>query len=181
MSITPAVYRVFDADGALLYIGSSRNPLFRLAEHGRDSRVGWFPLAARVDIVHYDTIDAALLAEAAAIAAEVPRFNCEHNPRRDRSREARRPERPSHRVVLGGRIRAARVRAGLDRHELAAACAVTPGAISHWENGRSVPSLARQWALATALAEPPPTCSAFPTSPAGRRHERPRRPDEAVP
>ncbi|WP_308646818.1 helix-turn-helix domain-containing protein [Nocardia cyriacigeorgica] len=58
------------------------------------------------------------------------------------------------RAKVGERIRAARVRRGMDRKELAAAVDVELRQIGRWETGEQAPSLARSVQLAHALQVP---------------------------
>lgn len=70
------VYRVFDADGALLYIGSTKRDLgARLPEHAGKP---WACRAKRVDVARFDSIEEARDAERDAIAAERPLHNIQH-------------------------------------------------------------------------------------------------------
>ena len=71
------LYRHYDADGALLYIGASQSTLQRLSGHRASSH--WFWRIALVKIEHYATREQAAQAETAAIAAEQPLFNIERN------------------------------------------------------------------------------------------------------
>lgn len=68
-----ALYRHFDSDGRLLYVGISNDTLRRLCQHKERSH--WFEQIARVDIEFFDSRHAALAAESAAIANESPAFN----------------------------------------------------------------------------------------------------------
>lgn len=68
-----ALYRHFDAAGALLYVGISLSAMQRLAAHKTTSH--WFGKIARVDIEWHASRAASLRAEAAAIAGEAPLFN----------------------------------------------------------------------------------------------------------
>lgn len=68
-----ALYRHFDADGTLLYVGIARDPDKRLALHGYTAR--WRDYSARCEIEWHETRQDALRAERAAIAAERPIFN----------------------------------------------------------------------------------------------------------
>lgn len=84
-----AVYRLWAADGALLYIGSAYDPEERCkAHHGAP----WWPnVASRSDEPRVSRQDA-YLAEMAAIAAEKPRHNVNGSARysdecRSRARE----------------------------------------------------------------------------------------------
>jgi predicted GIY-YIG superfamily endonuclease len=68
------VYRCFDAQGNLLYIGASYNAVKRLSEH-RGWSAYWFHKCKRVDVQHFDNRQDALLAEAMAIRTENPLYN----------------------------------------------------------------------------------------------------------
>lgn len=70
------VYRHFDKDGTLLYIGMSKSALSRLTGHMRTAP--WIWSVARVEIERHETRRAALDAERAAIRAETPLFNDRH-------------------------------------------------------------------------------------------------------
>jgi len=70
---TATLYRHFDAEGRLLYVGISARALQRLATHGAVSH--WFHLIVRVTLEHFPSRADALLAEAAAIKAEGPLHN----------------------------------------------------------------------------------------------------------
>jgi hypothetical protein len=68
------VYRCFDSDGRLLYIGRTTDVKRRMSHHKAVS--DWFPMCSRVEAgdaisSYYDSI----LAERHAIADEVPLFN----------------------------------------------------------------------------------------------------------
>jgi hypothetical protein len=67
------LYRLYDKDGALLYVGVSGLVKNRLALHKKKSP--WFDAVARMTVDSYPTRKAALVAEARAILAEKPRFN----------------------------------------------------------------------------------------------------------
>lgn len=73
-----ALYRHFDANGDLLYVGISDTPALREQQH-RD-RSPWFPLVAKSTHRWFDTRSAAASAEREAIRAEGPIFNRTHNP-----------------------------------------------------------------------------------------------------
>lgn len=68
-----AVYRHFDADNRLLYVGMAANPARRLSEH--NSRSGWAALVATITVEWFDTRDEAVAAERAAIKRERPQHN----------------------------------------------------------------------------------------------------------
>jgi len=73
------VYRYFDADGGLLYIGVAFDVLKRAEGHRRHAE--WWPLAATYTEELFPTRTAALAAEAEAIRTEHPLFNVVHNRR----------------------------------------------------------------------------------------------------
>lgn len=72
-NVTIAVYRCFDVDGELLYIGSTVNLRSRIKQHYYQAP--WWDNVSRVDAEPHDTIEAARYAEAVAIAAESPMMN----------------------------------------------------------------------------------------------------------
>ena len=67
-----AVYRFFDADGRLLYVGKAVDPEWR--EKGHRRRVWWRDVA-RKSVEWFDSEDAALAAEDLAIRDESPLYN----------------------------------------------------------------------------------------------------------
>lgn len=72
-----ALYRFYDADGVLLYIGITASVPTRLTRH-RDNKP-WWTHVTRIDIEHHPDRDTVLAAEKAAIKAERPRWNVVHN------------------------------------------------------------------------------------------------------
>ena len=70
------LYRHFDSEGQLLYVGVSLNALGRLQEHRQTSH--WSGSITRVDITHWRSRQDSLLAEQMAIKAEKPLFNKQH-------------------------------------------------------------------------------------------------------
>lgn len=73
----PVVYRAFAKSGELLYIGSSKSLQNRLAQHRNGT--WWWPVVKRIEHVVYPTLEEARAAEAAAIRAEGPKMNIQHN------------------------------------------------------------------------------------------------------
>jgi predicted GIY-YIG superfamily endonuclease len=73
-----ALYRHFDANGDLLYIGISKDPEGRWMAH-RGNQEPWIHKAVRRVDEWYDSRSEALGAEAKAIRAERPPFNGTHN------------------------------------------------------------------------------------------------------
>lgn len=72
-----AVYRYFDDNERLLYVGVSKVPDARDRTHRRSSP--WFQFVARRDVTWYSTQKEAEIAEARAIADEAPLFNVAGN------------------------------------------------------------------------------------------------------
>lgn len=70
------VYRAFDDDGRLLYIGSSVCVDARMRYHEQHSP--WWPFHADLERTAYPTLTEARVAEKAAIATEHPRWNVAH-------------------------------------------------------------------------------------------------------
>lgn len=68
-----AIYRLFDSEGRLLYVGISDRPEVRWAEHALDKN--WWHLVARKSTDWLPTRSAALAAEAEATKNERPVFN----------------------------------------------------------------------------------------------------------
>ncbi len=67
------LYRHFDKDGALLYVGISTNVVVRLSQHSKYSH--WFDEITNITIESYPTRDDALDAETKAIQTENPKYN----------------------------------------------------------------------------------------------------------
>jgi predicted DNA-binding transcriptional regulator AlpA len=85
------LYRHFDKDGKLLYVGISLHAVGRLAGHRKDSK--WFDEIAEVTIQQFANRDEAMLAERLAIADEKPAHN------RKLANPLRRPHRALKRMV----------------------------------------------------------------------------------
>jgi hypothetical protein len=74
------LYRCYDAEGRLLYIGISLNPLQRTDSHSHTSR--WFHLVVDIKVKRYWTRGVAIAAERDAIIAERPLYNKSMNGQR---------------------------------------------------------------------------------------------------
>lgn len=70
--MTTTLYRHFDGDGTLLYIGVTGNPARRMLAHRRQP---WWPAVERTEQEQYDTRAQALDAEFVAITTEHPLHN----------------------------------------------------------------------------------------------------------
>jgi hypothetical protein len=75
-----AVYRCYDREGRLLYVGASCLGLIRFHQHHTEK--GWWPGVARIQVEHYASRAEALSAERAAIKSEAPAMNVNHGRRR---------------------------------------------------------------------------------------------------
>lgn len=77
MSERTALYRWYDADGVLLYVGISVDVVRRAGQH--EISKPWWVEVASATVRHFDSRDEALVAEAEAIKAERPVYNVHHN------------------------------------------------------------------------------------------------------
>ena len=132
--MSTSLYRAFDADGVLLYVGISSSALRRLGQHA-GGPAAWWDRATRVEIEHFPTRTEASDAEQRAIADEAPLFNRTTPGRRERTEfTATRRD-----IVL------ARVNRGWSRKQLAVAAGVSRGSVEALENGRNIsPSTAKK-------------------------------------
>lgn len=75
--MTIDLYRYYDKDGTLLYVGISLNAIARATQH----RVGahWWANVANMTVEHYATREQAAHAEREAIAGEKPLYNVIYN------------------------------------------------------------------------------------------------------
>lgn len=73
-----ALYRHFDADGTLLYVGVTRDLTARMAEHQRNSF--WWASVETTNI-EWVEVSRALAIEASAIASDRPIHNDMHRPK----------------------------------------------------------------------------------------------------
>lgn len=76
--MTATLYRPFDAQGRLLYVGVSEGLFLRLGQHRAES--AWAPFAVNITLERFDDRLAALEAELHAIRAEDPVFNKNGRP-----------------------------------------------------------------------------------------------------
>jgi len=84
-AIRTALYRLFDAERRLLYVGIGFDPTSRWRSHA--SEKDWWPMVTDKAVTWYDSRDAAEVAEEQAIMAERPRFNVvQHRQRYRQSR-----------------------------------------------------------------------------------------------
>lgn len=71
-----ALYRQYDNQGLLLYVGISTNPAYRRRSHLKQSV--WVEFASTESAIWFDSIEVALAAERDAIVNEKPIFNIVH-------------------------------------------------------------------------------------------------------
>ncbi|MFF6903544.1 GIY-YIG nuclease family protein [Streptomyces hydrogenans] len=98
-SARTALYRFYDADGGLLYVGITKRLRIRWQEHARDYATTWWPKVVTNSVTWFPNREEAEAAEREAIRSENPGFNVLHTPR--------------HRVRIG--TRASREAQGVDR------------------------------------------------------------------
>lgn len=73
------LYRMFDADNQLLYVGVSMNVAQRFAAHRSSKR--WWGDINRIDLEHFASRREVLAAEAHAIRTEAPLYNVQYATR----------------------------------------------------------------------------------------------------
>ena len=119
-----ALYRHFDSDGQLLYVGISKSVLRRTHEHARLS--GCSGDICSITAEWFESIDDAKRAERIAIQSESPAYNICLS-----TREESKPV-----ETFGARIKSARLKTQVTQQQLADAIGVSMQAVSHWENNR---------------------------------------------
>jgi predicted GIY-YIG superfamily endonuclease len=82
-----ALYRLYDTDDRLLYIGVTKDPPARFAAHRSDKP--WWPHVARREMTWWPTRHKACEAESAAIRSEAPLHNRAGTPQDNARRSAR--------------------------------------------------------------------------------------------
>lgn len=99
VSVPHVLYRIYDVDEALLYVGATTNPALRFVAHA--SFQPWWTTAAKITLEHFSGIEKLAAAELAAIRTETPRFNRAHTDaprsgsarrRNDETRVFKRPD-----------------------------------------------------------------------------------------
>lgn len=74
---THCLYRMFDSNGDLLYVGISCNPPVRIKQHSRDK--DWFPEVRTITLESFHTRDELEQAEKRSIQTEHPKYNVMHS------------------------------------------------------------------------------------------------------
>ena len=128
------LYRHFDADGMLLYVGISLSAVSRLSAHKVGSE--WFSKIARIEIETFETRESARDAERDAIATEKPRYNIQHKHCNSKKLK----KEPSDSTAISEHIRTSGFYVG----HIAKVVGVDPATIWRWRTGRSIPSDADQ-------------------------------------
>lgn len=127
--MTPtALYRHYDAEGRLLYVGVTNNPDRRKAYHQAQS--DWIGATVRVDVQWHQSRSIALAAEAKAICEENPIHN-KHHADKVGAKFAE----------TGRRIKAFRVASGMSQTELARHLGFNVTQYANWETGIRRPSI----------------------------------------
>jgi hypothetical protein len=67
------LYRIFDSEGALLYVGATTNPGQRYSTHSKMQP--WWDEATTITLQHLPSFDELAVAEVQAIKAEKPKYN----------------------------------------------------------------------------------------------------------
>lgn len=70
------LYRFYDSDDTLLYVGITSDPFARFRSHARDKT--WYHCVVRSTMEHFKTRGGLVLAEMKAIQTEKPRYNRAH-------------------------------------------------------------------------------------------------------
>lgn len=74
---THVLYRAYDENFALLYVGITANPGVRLRKHSEQK--WWWGNVSQIQMQHFNSRDALEAAERKAIASESPVFNVQGN------------------------------------------------------------------------------------------------------
>lgn len=137
------LYRHFDADGVLLYVGISNDPGYRTHEHSVGAGRRWVIFASRMEGVWYASTEAARAAEKVAIRDEAPVFNSANRSTHAESEARKRAYEQSH-VPLA--VPGEQVRPRLTRAEAAEAVRqqIITGDLQLGEKMTSIPALAAE-------------------------------------
>lgn len=122
------VYRLYDAGGALLYVGMTSRLEKRMTEHAAEK--AWWPRVASREVEHFSDRSAAAVREHELIETQHPLYNG-HGVYIDRS--AGSPLQPRE-------IRMIRMWFGLKQTALAKQLGTTQHTVNRWEAGINIPS-----------------------------------------
>jgi DNA-binding XRE family transcriptional regulator/predicted GIY-YIG superfamily endonuclease len=121
------VYRLYDAERNLLYVGCTKDLAVRLKIHARNSE--WWPEVAETESNTYPSAESAAKAETAQIKALKPRHNSASGKRYVLAMVER--------TELGQRLRVLRMRAGVSQERLARAAHVSYRTVNRIEAGQT--------------------------------------------
>lgn len=141
--MSATLYRFFDGDDNLLYVGCSLTWPTRLAAHEREK--DWWENVTRVTLDHFPTREIAAEAEVAAITHEGPRYN------KRPGNYPTRPRKPRGSAVnrsAGLRVRRLRVDSGLTPEDLGEKLGISGRTIRRVEDG-TAPTVRVAHAIAT--------------------------------
>lgn len=85
--MTCALYRHFNSEGVLLYVGISLNAVNRTKQHGKVSK--WYEEISTITIQHYPNRKEAIEAEGIAVKSEGPLYNIQLRPKPEKHRKYR--------------------------------------------------------------------------------------------
>jgi predicted GIY-YIG superfamily endonuclease len=85
--MTNTLYRIFNADGELLYVGATVNPSQRFQVHGGTKP--WWEESASMTMQHLETWEELVEAEIQAIKTESPKYNTVHSKQHISTRKPR--------------------------------------------------------------------------------------------
>lgn len=130
--MSAAVYRMFDADDRLLYVGQTTNIGQRLLTH--QSVASWFTAVRSIDVIHVGSRNEATALERELIASGRPLLNVQHADRRSMGRSVgRRLGRPAGIPINAEGVRAALC--GRTQSWLATEARISPSHLSSLMNG----------------------------------------------
>lgn len=142
-----ALYRMFDGDHVLLYVGISYRLGARWEEECRQAL--WWPLVKRQTVIWYDSRPEAEEAEDVAIKSESPLFNL-------KGIAGKTIENPgNHSKQLGRKLRLVRKLAGLSGSDIAFHVNISQAGVSRVESGHTLLTLPQiaAWAAASGASD----------------------------
>lgn len=137
--IPVALYRMFDAEGRLLYIGQSRSPWMR-AQQQAETRSTWATQIARIQVEWHPSRPEAMRAEVEAIRREAPLYNVAKFCRQAASRAAP-PAKQMFEPAVLLQMENAAVSRGESVRGLLSEAGVNPSTWWRWKSGLSEPRM----------------------------------------
>lgn len=146
-----ALYRHYDATGALLYVGITQDPAKRFQAHKTQS--DWTFDVVTIRIQWFQTRAAALYAEAKAVDADCPRYNYQHSGQKPARFSP--PSRPARHPDIIADIEAVCEATGTHKTTFGALCMSDPSLFKNLCDGRELrgPSIAKIRGLIAKLQE----------------------------